>query len=191
MKKSNSTRAVWAMPAISLDRTEAVKKGIAEAKKVCRDRNRFLEFGHVLSLLRQLYVSPEDLAAEFGCSKRRIYMMLSGHDAVKRRKVTKKVAGKLGFTRLSLLEAYLSSSPAKNDSLIEVALSTTTHDLQQALTSRKRGDTHEPRRILVLSPTERQHAIIEQALLKAGARRQGRDLVEKENALMALLEQAA
>ena len=84
MKKSNSTRAVWAMPAISLDRTEAVKKGIAEAKKVCRDRNRFLEFGHVLSLLRQLYVSPEDLAAEFGCSKRRIYMMLSGHDAVKR-----------------------------------------------------------------------------------------------------------
>ena len=90
-----------------------------------------------------------------------------------------------------MLEAYLSSSPAKNDSLIEVALSTTTHDLQQALTSRKRGDTHEPRRILVLSPTERQHAIIEQALLKAGARRQGRDLVEKENALMALREQAA
>jgi len=145
---------------------------------------QFLEIGRMLRVLNETNVDEFRRAAKnAGIGLRKAYYLINVIKAFEGYNIPDAILTRVGWTKLTVLQSHVNKHNVRE--LLAVAEEFTVKNLEAYL----RGEDPNPDKHSVLMYLTRdQYELLADALIAHGARRSGRGLVDKEEALMRLLE---
>jgi hypothetical protein len=155
-----------------------------------------LQFHALAALLSELVELTEGgLLAQYpqlNLSRRRAYYLIGVGDLIRRYGLSKTDAEAVGWTKLQIIarHARRRSEPLSRNELggwLELASSLPAHQLADAIQGRAPKQAGSTRAVLFRMPSDL-YAEIEEELIANGARRRGRGLVGKEEALVRMVQ---
>ena len=155
-----------------------------------------LQFHALATLLSELAeltnVSPSALYPRLPLSRRRAYYLISVGDLIRRHQLSKAEAEAIGWTKLQIVARHArkrTDGPSRKElsAWLERASNLPAHRLSDAIEGSAPQETGKARAVLFRLPSEL-YALVEEELIAHGAVRRGRGLVDKEGALVRLVQ---
>lgn len=157
-----------------------------------RPSRNFYDLALSLSTLHEIKSASLEAVKHGSDLKRRtLYYLVNVGQFLRRYHVGKAKAEQIGWTKLQILARYLGDerhvSTDTLSALLDLVADTKTRDLPLAL---KGTLPSRPKRTILIRLTANDYKLVAQALLKHGAVRKGRGLINQEKALMGLVRAA-
>ena len=165
---------------------QGLKQSIRALAELPRNQG-WLDLSRKLELLHRRHRDEfQDLIHEGALTRRTAYYLRDVGQLIRRLKLSKSEAERIGWTKLQIIGKHL--TPKNADKLLLVAEKHTVHDLQ-LLMRRKTPATKTHCVLMNFNP--HQYRVFENAIKLHGAVRKGRGLVNKEQALVQLISKAS
>lgn len=126
-----------------------------------------------------------DLSKRIGCSLRSARYAASGYRLAQKLSLSHEDVEEIGWTKLAIVAADNKGASTKSD-LIAFCAGRTVTEVRAAL-----AGTGGAVKTVVFTLNKSQRAVLDAALVRFGARRSGRSILDKEQALMAILSKVA
>jgi hypothetical protein len=156
---------------------------VEAARRAIKDRDQ-LRLGEVLAKLEITTATLADLAADLGCSLRHLQYAIANHHFVERFGLSEKDVREIGWSKLSYIASREDIVQSKAD-ILHLCSTHTAAELRAWLSG---GSGSEQQMTFTLSKKQRRE--LEDALIRHGAKRVGRALVDKEAALMTIVNRS-
>ncbi|MCY0147040.1 hypothetical protein OEG84_04725 [Hoeflea sp. G2-23] len=147
---------------------------------------QFMELGKTLRDVKdtdsELF---RQMAADTGIGLRKAYYLVKVFEAFDKLHVQPKRLRQIGWTKLMILSAHVTKQNYRD--LLDLAEKMTARNLQLHL---KGEDTEDNNHAVLMYFTPEQYGVLRDVLVEHGATQQGRGLLDKEAALMRLVERS-
>lgn len=150
-----------------------------------RQEADFFELANALATIRALHSKVfEEIIGRSGISRRRAYYLLEIRDRFQPFMQDLARLRAIGWTKLKVLAPFISAENAGD--LFAMAETSSAYKLGQVL---RGADVSSKPRCVLLYLTPEQHDLYERAILAHGGKRRGRQLIDQERALVAIIDQ--
>ena len=171
-----------------MTRIQPLDSVAAAAKKALSNKDH-LELGRLIAReLDQRGATTADLVAlskRIGCSLRSARYATSGYRLVQKLGLSRQEVREIGWTKLAVVAGATRGETTK-DELLACCSGCTVTEVRAAL-----AGTAGAVKTVVFTLNKGQRADLDAALVRFGARRSGRSILDKEQALMAILSKVA